>query len=135
MNETIKKLKKAYQKVVVASTEEDRTTASEALRTLCETHKVDLREYIQDLPKELQFDYKKKLREKPTSRRAAILSMVQEGIWDIPTLAEALNILNDNWPESANRRAISGTLSDMRRHRKWIVDSCEGNRIVIREWI
>lgn len=132
---TGKQLERAYKKFVGAKTDATKEKAKSDLRRLCEQYKVDLGEYIKDLPVEVRFNFKERVVKKPSSRRSAILDMVQEGIWDIPTLAEALNILNDNWPEPANRKAISGTLSDMRRHRKWIVDSCEGNRIVIREWI
>ncbi len=68
---------------------------------------------------------------KPGSRRGKIIEMVQEGMWDTKSLAEALHAINPEWPVDKNKAAISGTLADMRKNHGWIAKTNDDGRIEI----
>ncbi len=76
-------------------------------------------------------EVKKAGNSKPGSRRGKIIEMVQEGIWDTKSLAEALNAQNPDWPVDKNKAAISGTLADMRKNHGWIAKTNDDGRIEI----
>ena len=67
----------------------------------------------------------------PGSRRGKIIEMVQENVWDTKTLAEALNVINPEWPVDKNKAAISGTLADMRKNAGWIAKTDDKGRIEV----
>jgi hypothetical protein len=73
------------------------------------------------LVKEAEFDLAAYIKErKPRSRRSIIIELVQEGIWDTGTLAEALVFYG--YPDvNSNAKAVSGTLYDMKTNQAWVV--------------
>lgn len=64
------------------------------------------------------------------SRRATIIRLVQENIYDTLTLAEILQAFS--YPDlKANKKAVAGTLYDMQQNKAWDVRKCDDGRICV----
>lgn len=70
-------------------------------------------------------------KEKKVSRRGVIIQMIKDNIWDQETLASFLTELGFG-DDSTNKKAISGTLYDMKRNQDWIVSQNADGRVCIR---
>jgi hypothetical protein len=65
----------------------------------------------------------KKKNDKTVSRRGTIIQLAQKGGWTVPNLAKKLSQMNKDWDEGKNKAAIRGTLADLRKSKKWIVET------------
>jgi hypothetical protein len=108
------------------------TNAKRQLTRLAKKHKVDLEAFIasikpannlkgmlNNISASMKAD--KKAAEPTTkkrSRRSLIVEHLQEGLWDIKTLSEAL--VNFGYPDvKANKKAVSGTMYDFTTNKGW----------------
>ena len=65
----------------------------------------------------------KKKNNKAVSRRGTIIQLAQKGGWTVPDLAKKLSQMNKDWEEKKNKAAIRGTLADLRKSKKWNVET------------
>ena len=72
---------------------------------------------------------KKNGKVKSVSRRSTIIQLVQKGGWTVPTLANKLSQINKDWTEKNNKSAIRGTLADLRKSNKWLVETDKEGKI------
>ncbi len=72
---------------------------------------------------------KKNSKEKVVSRRSTIIQLAQKGSWTVPTLAKKLNQMNKDWTEKNNKAAIRGTMADLRKSNKWLVETNKEGKI------
>ena len=72
---------------------------------------------------------KKNSKEKVVSRRSIIIQLVQKGGWTVPTLAKKLSQMNKDWTEKNNKAAIRGTLVDLRKSNKWLIETDKEGKI------
>ena len=63
------------------------------------------------------------------SRRSSIIQLTQKGGWTVPTLAKKLSQMNKDWTEKNNKAAIRGTLADLRKNNKWMVETDKEGKI------
>jgi hypothetical protein len=68
-------------------------------------------------------------KKKVVSRRSSIIQLSQKGGWTVPTLAKKLSQMNKEWTEKNNKSAIRGTLADLRKSNKWMVETDKEGKI------
>ena len=68
-------------------------------------------------------------KKKVVSRRSSIIQLTQKGGWTVPTLAKKLSQMNKEWTEKHNKAAIRGTLADLRKSNKWMVETDKEGKI------
>lgn len=74
----------------------------------------------------------KEVKTRPASRRGKIIEMLQENVWDIKSMAEALVAINPEWPVAKNKAAISGTMADLRKNKGWIIKIDDNGKIQVK---
>jgi hypothetical protein len=119
---TKKTIEGVYNLAVKPGTEAEGENAKEKLEKLCKKHKVRLADLIKDC--KFDFDFSEKPAntgaENKPSRRSLIIAAIQEGGWTTAKLARHLKDTYAHLPDfKANKKAVAGTIYDMRRNKNW----------------
>lgn len=138
-DQEIKQLEKVHARAVNPKNKKADAAKGE-LEEFCQQHRIKLSDFIKDTPFDFDFSAvtesvtftdKESSPKKLNSRRANIINLVTENIWDTNTLGEYLQVLG--WPDlTRNKKAISGTLSGMKKDHGWVQGSGKDGCICIR---
>ena len=120
----LKTLEKVHNLASKPGTPGEGKAARKKLESLCKKYKIRLSDHIKDCA--FDFDFRpdkptaaEMLLKKYRSRRAAMIDLLPDNIWDTDTLAHVLSEVYGFGTVAKCKKAIGGITSDYTKQKKW----------------